>query len=296
MSRDIESEIGFLARDFVYQTVKPYSLRFDPDGADDLPRNNHKREKRNVTIKDARPLNPSIDVNGFCITRLSSSLSYEDYEDSSKIENIYVRELADSLKVFFNARHVRIIDYLVRRRDSSYPISDGEEFIHPQPAGLAHLDFSHDEAERMLETLYGDRAGEVLQYRWQVINVWRPLKGPLRDWPLAVCDARTFLAKDDSLASDVVYPEWTYENVMIHYNPRQAWYYFHELGANETMLFKCADSDPDAIGACPHAAFPNPNVVADEPLRESIESRVLVLFGPHQIVPEETGALYGNRR
>ncbi|KAL4787534.1 hypothetical protein BJX76DRAFT_354023 [Aspergillus varians] len=316
MSNDIQGEIGFLARDPVYETVKPYNLRFAPP--DDLPRNNLQREKRRVTIKDARDMDVSIDVNGFCLVRLSTSMTYSDFNHPSQIEGTYARKLAANLEPIFNTRHVRVMDYLVRRRHRDYPNSNGKDFVNPQPAGLAHLDFSLDEAVRMLRTMYGDRVAEILQPRWQVINVWRPLKGPLADWPLAVCDTQTFDAARDSLASDAVYPEWTYENVMVHYNPRQAWYYFHALEVGETMLFKYADSDASASGdmsaecflsfvvsfvlkrstncsACPHVAFPNPRASPEEPPRESIESRVFVLYAPFENFPEETGAIYGNR-
>jgi hypothetical protein len=38
-----------------------------------------------------------------------------------------------------------------------------------------------------------------------MINLWRPIRGPLRDAPLAMCDGRT-VAPDDLVASDLIYP------------------------------------------------------------------------------------------
>lgn len=120
----------------------------------------------------------------------------------------------------------------------------------------------------MLKSLYGDKAKEILQHRWQIIkykqlgsslnlnywqhltsspSTWKPLKGPLFDWPLAVGDAQTFDVAHDYQVSDVVYPGWAYENVLVHARLGQKWYYFHALDESETMIFKCTDSDVQAL-------------------------------------------------
>lgn len=87
-------------------------------------------------------------------------------------------------------------------------------------------------------------------------SVWRPLKGPLYDWPLAVCDAQTFTRSRDSQSADAVYPESVYENVLVHHHPSQQWYYFPGLLETETMLFKCTDSDTTASGRKSHFLLP----------------------------------------
>lgn len=121
----------------------------------------------------------------------------------------------------------------------------------------------------MLKTLYGEKAEEILQHRWQIVkykqlgsninywqrltsskSTWKPLKGPLFDWPLAVGDAQTFDAAHDYQFSDVVYPGWAYENVLVHARLGQKWYYFHALEESETMIFKCTDSDVQKALQC----------------------------------------------
>jgi hypothetical protein len=87
----------------------------------------------------------------------------------------------------------------------------------------------------------------------QVVNTvsfsaWRPLKGPLFDWPLAICDASTFEPHRDGQDSDAVYPEWAYEHVLVHKHENQKWYYFSAMLESETILFKCADSKIGAQG------------------------------------------------
>ncbi|KAL6895045.1 hypothetical protein GGI43DRAFT_424493 [Trichoderma evansii] len=293
MSRDIESQLGFVKKDVLYETVKPYSCRYTPQ--DDIPRHNLTVEMRDVTIHDARPLNPTIEKTGFTLTTFPTEMKYQDYTDREKIFTIYAPELEKHLRALFQAPHVKVIDYAVRRRHPMFPVSTGLEYADQQPARLVHLDFSHEEGRRMLQTLYGERAQEILQHRWQIINTWRPLKGPLFDWPLAVGDAQTFDAANDFQISDVVYPGWAYENVLVHARPNQKWYYFYELKDSETMLFKCTDSDDQALRSCPHGAFCNSAQPTSEKPRESIESRVFVMWAPLEELPNEVGSVYGER-
>jgi len=62
------------------------------------------------------------------------------------------------------------------------------------------------------------------------------------DWPLAVCDASTVDFANDTMASDFV-DSWGYsENVQVHYNEAQKWYYLENQMPNELLVFKSADS------------------------------------------------------
>ena len=51
-------------------------------------------------------------------------------------------------------------------------------------------------APQRVRDLLPDEAEELLKGRVQVINLWRPIRGPLQDAPLAVCDARTVAFED----------------------------------------------------------------------------------------------------
>ncbi|KAI0396027.1 hypothetical protein F5Y17DRAFT_420860 [Xylariaceae sp. FL0594] len=319
-ARAVWSELNFLSRDALYETEKPYSLRFTPtppsspildkpDASRAAPlRHNLRTHKVTLEICDARELasSPKLEVNGFALTRVPTSMAYSDFSDHDKIEAVYAKELQQHLKsVFHGARHVRVIDYVVRRRHPSFPTSTGEEYGSQQPATLVHLDFSHDEAISMIRTLYGGRAEEILKSRWQIINTWRPLKGPLKDWPLAVCDSRSFSLPRDAQTADVVYPTWAYENVLVHHHDEQRWFYFSNMEEWETMLFACSGSSitPDGkgtiSGSCPHASFHLPQDGTSGPVipRESVESRAFIFYGPDECdFPVEVGNVYGERR
>lgn len=208
MAHTVECELGFLSRHTIYDTEKPYSCRFNPE---DFPRHNLHTETKKVVICDARQLGPTVEENGFALTCIPTKMHRDDFYDHEKIESVYAPELQAHLKTLFQARHVRVIDYAVRRFFGCGTAVDGNilpksdqtsgtsapprlpyidrRAVHestacyagtPRSASNLHgqstlraelvLDFAHREGEKMLRTLYGDRAEEVLQHRWQIIK------------------------------------------------------------------------------------------------------------------------------
>lgn len=111
MSRDIRSELGFLKKDVLYDTVKPYSCRYTPQNG--TTRHNLTVEMIDVTIHDARPLKPTIEENGFTLTSFATEMTYQDYADREKISTVYAPELEKHLRALFQAPHVKVIDYAV---------------------------------------------------------------------------------------------------------------------------------------------------------------------------------------
>ena len=110
--------------------------------------------------------------------------------------------------------------------------------------------------------------------------MWRPIRGPLRDAPLAVCDA-TSVAFADFVPSDLVYRDRIGETYRVRYNPAHRWFYVPEMRADEAVLIKCYDSAEDG-GArfTAHSAFEDPTAPANVLPRESIEVRTLVFHNP----------------
>ena len=70
------------------------------------------------------------------------------------------------------------------------------------------------------------------------------IRGPLRDAPLAVCDATT-VAFGDFVPSDLVYRDRTGEIYRVKYNPAHRWFYVPDMHPYEAILIKCYDSAPD---------------------------------------------------
>ena len=129
-----------------------------------------------------------------------------------------------------------------------------------------------------MRDLLPDEAESLLRGRVQVINLWRPIRGPLQDAPLAVADARS-VAPADLVGQDLVYPDRVGETYAVTFNPAHRWFYVPDMQPHEALLLKCYDSATDGRARfAPHTAFEDPSARANKPPRESIELRTLV-FG-----------------
>jgi hypothetical protein len=67
-----------------------------------------------------------------------------------------------------------------------------------------HNDHTVNSAPRRVRDHLRAEADKLLKRRSGIVNVWRPVRGPVLDLPLALCDARTF-TDDDLIFSDLVY-------------------------------------------------------------------------------------------
>ena len=80
-----------------------------------------------------------------------------------------------------------------------------------------------------------------MKHRFAIINLWRPIRGPVLESPLVLCDAQS-LSEENLIASDLKYPDRTGETYSITYNPDQRCYYFPKMQADEAVLIRCFDS------------------------------------------------------
>jgi hypothetical protein len=137
----------------------------------------------------------------------------------------------------------------------------------------------YPEIERLVRDHLGADAEELLKHRFGIVNVWRPVRGPVLDSPLALCDAQSF-TDDDLIASDLVYAHVRGETSRVAFNPAHRWYYFSEMQTDEVLFIRVHDSADDGRARLSfHTSFENP-LTPGAPPRESIEVRTLVFFPP----------------
>jgi hypothetical protein len=149
----------------------------------------------------------------------------------------------------------------------------------PAPSRQVHNDHTVNSAPRRVRDHLPDEAEELLKHRFGIVNVWRPIRGPVLDSPLALCDARSF-TDDDLIASDLVYAHVRGETSRVEYNPKHRWYYFSEQQTDEVLFIRVHDSANDGRARLSfHTSFENP-LTPGAPPRESIEVRTLVFFPP----------------
>ncbi len=140
-----------------------------------------------------------------------------------------------------------------------------------------HNDYTEASAPRRLADLLGPGA-EPTGRRFAVINVWRPIRGPVQTAPLALADAQSVEPRD-IVAADLVYPDRTGEIYYATYNPGHRWVYYPRMDRSEAILIKGYDSlDDGSARFALHTAFDDPTTPPNAAPRESIEVRALVFF------------------
>ncbi|OQE92599.1 hypothetical protein PENNAL_c0007G06411 [Penicillium nalgiovense] len=122
-----------------------------------------------------------------------------------------------------------------------------------------------------------EEAHHLLSGRVQMINMWRPINGPVEDQPIAVCDGRTVdtskLVETDMTRGDytgtLLYPLYDPSNI-------RKWYYLSRQGVEDVLLFKSFDSEKGSVKHTPHTSFTLSDTPNDARPRISVEVRALV--------------------
>lgn len=265
---------SFVTADLNYLTPtgdRPRTYTFDPPAGE--PRSNVVPEPHAVSIHDARPSigQLSLDEQGFALVRQHSAVS--DFYDDDNVKSVYYLEAEKLLKEITDADRVFVFDHTVRKRVDGVADRDGGP---RQPVARVHVDHTDRSGPQRVRDLIPEEADELLKGRVQIINLWRPIRGPLKDSPLAVADAST-VRFDELVGSDLVYPHRVGETYSVRFNPEHRWYYVPDMTPDEILLLKCFDSRKDGVARfAPHTAFADPTAPADAAPRESIELRTLV--------------------
>ncbi len=228
-----------------------------------------------VPIYDGRAIarDLSLDRQGFVLTRHDSSVS--DFYDDDEVRAVYHPEIERLIKAATGASRVLVFDHTTR--------VDGavEADTRAAQAGvrMVHNDYTERSAPRRVRDLLdADEAEARLKRRFAEINVWRPIRGPVRRAPLALADARS-VAPRDLAAVDLVYPDRTGEIYHGVFSPDHRWFYFPDMETHEAVLIKGYDSVNDGRARFTlHTAFDDPTSPPEAPARESIEVRTLAFF------------------
>jgi hypothetical protein len=227
-------------------------------------------DPHDVRIEDGRGREAefSLDRNGFQLVHAPTEV--RDFYDRDHVKAVYYPEVERLLRDVLGASRVVVFDH--NTRNAGLP---GQSI----PSRQVHNDHTINSAPRRVRDHLGEEAEELLKHRFGVVNVWRPIRGPVLDSPLALCDARSFTDKD-LIASDLVYAHVRGETSRVEFKPEHRWFYFSEQQSDEVILIRVHDSADDGRARLSfHTSFENPIAVGAPP-RESIEVRTLVFFPP----------------
>ena len=256
------------------QEKPTYYLCTPPAG---VPQRNTTQVKHTMAIQNARERLDEISLDKQGITFTPHETAVKNFYDAEEVKAVYYPEVVELIKKMTGAEQVHVFDHNVR----CAPMCARGENGAREPVKFAHNDYTLKSGpQRVRDLLPAKEAEERLQHRFAVINVWRPIRGPVQDAPLAVCDAAS-MTQDDFNETDLKYEDRTGEVYSVSHNPNHRWFYFPHMERNEAMLLKCYDSATDGRARfTAHSAFEDPTSPPDAPARESIETRTLVFFPP----------------
>jgi len=267
--RSVVAPLNFL----VPMAEKPVAYNYEPPPG--VPVRTGASEEHQVPIRDARPLigRLSLDKEGFVLLRQQSAV--KNFYDEDEITSVYYPECERVIKEATGAARVVAFDHIVRNAAMSAKANPIK-----LPAKRVHNDYTAWSSPMRVRQLMGEKAEELLKHRYAIINLWRPIRGPVLESPLTLCDAQS-LSEENLIPSDLKYPDRTGETYSITYNPNQRYYYFPKMQADEAVLIRCFDSAPEgAARFSAHTGFDDPTSPPDAPPRESLEVRTLVFFPP----------------
>ncbi|MGZ8154383.1 MAG: CmcJ/NvfI family oxidoreductase [Burkholderiales bacterium] len=228
-----------------------------------------------MAVRNGRALRRTfqLDTHGFVF--VDHPTQVRDFTDEAERKSVYDREVQALICKHSGASEVLVFDHTLRVSDE-----DGQKSLGARPTVKGvHNDYTEASAPRRLREIVGDAEAERrFTKRWAIIQVWRPIRGTVLIDPLGICDGRSIPQKG-FIRVERRYKYRTGEVYHIAHDPGHAWFYFPRMTRDEALVFKVFDSDatkPSRFTA--HSAFDDPNMPADAPPRESIETRTFAFF------------------
>lgn len=273
----VNARIGYIA-----PIDGPAQVRVFPPSSK-VPTTRPQSAQHAVKIFDARSIAASLrlDEQGFSFHH--SPTAFSDFYNATAVREHYYPEVSRAVRHLTGAPTVIVFDHNVR---SALRAARGEAGVRV-PVDQIHNDYTEESGpRRKMEILESAGRLDLADRRVAFVNLWRPIIGPVRDNPLALCDARS-VALNDLVSTDIHHfgeddlttPRHRGQIYSVLHNPKHRWYYISEMNPDEVLLLKCYDSRNDGRARfMPHTGFQNPACPEKFTPRESIEARTLVVF------------------
>lgn len=245
---------------------KPHNFVEIP--TDGTPQRNYGQEEVEVVMNDIRGRESEFNMDKDAFGTASGISSDEkDFTDDEHIKKVYYPEVEKLILDHVDGAHkVTIFDHTIRRSNPN---------ANRAPVTRVHVDQTARSTEWRVRLHNPDDAEELLKGRYRIINIWRPLNGPVQAHPLGFASAES-VSDGDLVPVEHRYPHRTGETAAVRHNPKQKFYYWSGMTNDERLFLKCFDSQENVGRALPHTAFVDSRTPAGARGRESIEVRALV--------------------
>jgi len=248
------------------------------------------RLAQEVTLEDGRKRATDLDANGFELGRLPKITEQPKthWLDAKAVAAELFPAAEAVLERRFPGAKALVFDHIVRGLEGPTLTS--------KPVPYAHNDYSVNSGKPRAKALLRDFAtsstilDEVMTDRVAIVNLWCPLSEVRRD-PLAFVDWRT-TRPEDLVVVKVKYATRDGETSVAYPSANHEWVSYPRMQPGEAILLKTWDSPPeddlvpqsDSSQRSRFAIHSSAELTntkgTDEPTRESIELRAMVLFHP----------------
>jgi hypothetical protein len=231
-------------------------------------------DARQVIMHNGR-LGPSefaLDCHGFCFVRHIAKIV--DFFDSEEVRRVHYPEVEALVRAKTGASRVFVFEHKLRTTDVGLREAGKVHGI----VRKVHNDYTESSGRECLRFHLPQEADALLQHRFAIVQVWRPIRGPVEAFPLGVCDARS-LSIADLVMSERSFAGGVGQSYSISYNPDHRWYWFPCMRCDEALVFKVYDSLNDGRARwTPHTAFEDPTSLVDAQPRQCIQIRTFAFF------------------
>ena len=192
--KDVTVQLQYLKNDPLYKTVKP--VQFTPNFADREGRSNVRLAPGPPeTLNDVRGIDEpfSLDANGF--KYVNAPTNFKDWSSQPKIAQDFLPEMEKLLKREVDGCD-EIMFYDARIRQEGNEGVRVEGLSYNPFARQVHTDNTETSVIDKIRNLTEMKADFLLSGRARIINIWRPIKHPVYDNGLAICDGAKITERD----------------------------------------------------------------------------------------------------
>ena len=210
--------------------------------------------------------------HGFRFLRHESAV--RDFFDEEELQRVYYPEMEALIQAESGARRVLVFDHTLRTDDGGLR----EEKKIREVVRRVHNDYTEWSGPKRMRDLLPEEAEDLLQRRFAIVQVWRPIRHAVESWPLAIADAQT-ISPESLVVTERHYQNRVGQTFAISFDPRHRWYWFPQMRPSEALVFKTYESARDGRARwTAHTAFDDPTTRPGARPRESIEIRSLAFF------------------
>lgn len=235
-------------------------------------------DPRVVPIRDGRSESerPRLTREGIELFECKSAIA--DFRDAQAVASLYPQETQRFIHELTGADAVVVTGPAILRFGERSPEAGSRD--NSYAARLVHIDSSDATARQFARDAAPKEARPTKRIAQH--NIWRTFSAPPQDVPLAVCDARS-VSEDDLVAADALFDKdgqirWSFEALLLRYNPAHRWYFFSDMTREEVLVFKRHDTDRSQPLHVPHTAFTDPRAPAACTPRASVEIRTIAYW------------------